>query len=234
MGAKRDCRVLIVDDDFMVARIHRGFVERMDGFVVAAEVHTAATALSAARRLLPDVILLDVYLPDMSGLRALAELRRNAAAQIDVIVVTAARDAETVSESLRLGARHYLIKPFGFDDLHERLKQVRDLRLRLDSGADQDLGQEDIDQVFGALPDIELDRRNLPKGLSKVTMTSVIVQLKQSNDDHSATSLAQTMGMSRVSVRRYLDFLVRIGWVRLAPRYGEVGRPENQYRWIHD
>lgn len=231
MNTDRECRVLIVDDDFMVARIHRGFVDRMPGFVVAGEAHTAEAALKSARRLLPDIILLDVYLPDMTGLRALAELRHTTGSVSDVIIVTAARDAETVSESLRLGARHYLIKPFGFEALHERLQQVRDFRRQFDSAADRDFGQHDVDLAFGALPGTSPEQWQLPSGLSPNTMSSVIAALKGSPADQTAASLADTIGIARVSARRYLDFLVKLGWVRMEPQYGEVGRPVNKYRW---
>lgn len=234
MNRERDCRVLIVDDDFMVARIHRGFVDRMTGFVVAGEAHTAEAALKAARRLLPDIILLDIYLPDMTGLRALAELRQSTGSTCDVIIVTAASDAETVSESLRLGVRHYLIKPFGFEDLSERLKQVRDFRQQFDTDAARDLGQKDIDLAFGALPGAPRATRALPSGLSNITMSSIIATLKTSTDDPTAASLAQTIGISRVSARRYLAFLVSVGWVKMEPQYGDIGRPVNRYRWTHD
>lgn len=233
MKHERDCRVLIVDDDFMVARIHRGFVERMPGFVVAGEAHTAETALNAARRLLPDIILLDIYLPDMSGLRALAELRRGTGSTCDVIIVTAAREAETVSESLRLGARHYLIKPFGFEDLSERLKQVRDFRQQFQGDSARDLAQKDVDLAFSSSSGVPPQSRPLPSGLSNITMSLVVATLKTSTTEHTAVSLAELTGISRVSARRYLDFLVKIGWVRIEPRYGEVGRPVNEYRWVH-
>ncbi|MGH3458795.1 response regulator [Aeromicrobium sp.] len=228
-------RVLVVDDDFMVARIHRGFVERMEGFEVAGEARTGAEALARARELQPDIVLLDIYLPDMSGLDVLEQLRSGEFPGLDVVVVTAARDADTVSSSLRFGALHYLIKPFGFDDLHARLRHVAALRSRLDSGADERaLAQRDVDQVFGTVSPQGPDRRQLPKGLSEPTMKLVVEHLRAQSAPESATTFGESLGLSRVSARRYLDHLVRIGWVRVDPKYGEVGRPEHHYRWVRD
>ena len=227
-------RVLIVDDDFMVGRIHRGFLQRMDGFDVAGEARTGAEALSAVRRLRPDIVLLDIYLPDIGGLEVFEQLRSGDYPPLDVIVVTAARDAETISTSLRLGALHYLIKPFGFDDLRERLEQVTALRSRLGVSAPQAFGQDEVDQVFGTAGTQSPTRRSLPKGLSEQTMKRVIAHFRNRSGDESATEFGDRIGLSRVSARRYLDYLVRIDWVDVDLRYGAVGRPERRYRWVRE
>ena len=116
--------VLVVDDDFMVARIHTGFVERTPGFRVTGVAHTGADALAEAERLQPDLVLLDVYLPDVSGLDLLGALRE-AAPEVDVLVISAAREADTVRRALRGGIVHYLMKPFSYDDLRVRLEHYR-------------------------------------------------------------------------------------------------------------
>lgn len=228
--------VLVVDDDFMVGRIHRGFLERMEGFVVAGEARSGAEALSAVRRLKPDIVLLDIYLPDMTGLQVLEQLRGSDFPPVDVVVVTAACDAETVSTSLRLGVLHYLIKPFSFDDLRERLEQVTVIRSRLDerSSSPQSLAQHDVDQVFGTFAGEGSAKRILPKGLSETTMKQVVARLKEHDGDESASEFGDRVGLSRVSARRYLEYLVRIGWAQVDLRYGAVGRPEHRYLWVRD
>jgi response regulator of citrate/malate metabolism len=231
------CRVLVVDDDFMVGRVHREFVSRMDGFVVVGEARSGAEAVDAARQLQPDIVLLDIYLPDMSGIEVLEKLRGREFPTIDVIVVTAARDAETVSGALRFGAVHYLIKPFSFEDLRERLKQVAETRRRLASGASAQraLAQEEVDRVFGAgAPAPVESRRGLPKGLSQPTMEMVLQGLQQQGDDESAAEFGDRVGLSRVSSRRYLEHLVAVGSVAVSLRYGVAGRPERRYRWVGD
>uniref|UniRef100_UPI0011B0864F response regulator n=1 Tax=Streptomyces sp. SM11 TaxID=565557 RepID=UPI0011B0864F len=136
-------RVLVVDDDFMVARLHRKLIERVPGFTVVGEARSGAEALTAARGLRPDLVLLDIYLPDMSGLEVLRELRGEASQpEVDVLVVTAARDADTVRGALRGGAVHYVIKPFDAAVLHERLQQYAQRRRELAAIAVP--GQEDV------------------------------------------------------------------------------------------
>ena len=138
--------VLVVDDDFMVAEIHRRFVEQVDGFRAVGVARTGAEALTAARELKPDLILLDVYLPDMTGLNVLQQLRSQGD-RMGVIMITAARELDTVSAALDGGAADYLIKPFEFPQLQAKLEAfaARADALESDRGVDQSL----IDSLFG-------------------------------------------------------------------------------------
>lgn len=172
-----------------------------------------------------------MYLPDLSGLVVLERLRTGPLADTQVIVVTAARDAETVSRSLQLGARQYLIKPFTRNDLHDRLQQVRRHRDQLARQGEQPVHQRDVDQFFGKQPDDQGTTR-LPKGLSPVTMQSVVDRLRQLDQPCTATSLGEDVGLARVSIRRYLDHLVKTNQVRVEMQYGDVGRPEHRYLWL--
>ena len=142
-------RVLVVDDDFMVAKVHSGYVARTPGFEVVGVAHTGADAVRLVRELRPDLVLLDVYLPDVDGLAVLRELR-GVADDVDVIVITAATDVETVRSALRGGVLHYLIKPFEYAALRDQLAHFAALDRRLDQLASA--GQADVDQVFGARP----------------------------------------------------------------------------------
>lgn len=237
MMSDRELRVLVVDDDFMVARVHVGFVNQIEGFTAVGTAHSAREALSGIRRLRPDVVLLDVYLPDGSGLEVLEQLRPTEHGPVSVIVVTAARDVETVSASLHLGAQHYLIKPFRRDDLRERLEHVRSVHRRLEPhGAEADqVQQHEVDRIFGTdTRATATQRRTLPKGLSEVTMREVVRGLRESDTPVSASTLADQLGLSRVSVRRYLDHLVRLGRAGVQHQYGEVGRPQHRYYWVEE
>ncbi|MCW2686044.1 MAG: hypothetical protein JWR37_934 [Mycobacterium sp.] len=129
--------VLVVDDDFMVAEIHRRFVERVEGFRAVGVARTGAEALTAVRQMKPDLILLDVYLPDMTGLQVLHQLRSEGD-PVGVIMITAARELDTVSGALDGGAADYLIKPFEFPQLRAKLESfaARALTLESDGGAD--------------------------------------------------------------------------------------------------
>ena len=215
--------VLVVDDDFMVARIHTGFVERTPGFRVTGVAHTGADALAEAERLQPDLVLLDVYLPDVSGLDLLGALRE-AAPEVDVLVISAAREADTVRRALRGGIVHYLIKPFSYDDLRVRLEHYQQAYGGLSS---EQADQAAVDRVFG----VRGSDKRLPKGFSPETLRLVEDSLRQETADLSAAEAASLLGISRVSARRYLEHLSETGKVEVSLRYGEVGRPERRYTW---
>ncbi len=218
-------RVLVVDDDFMVARVHTGFVSRVSGFEVVGTCHTGADAMAAAAELAPDLVLLDLYLPDQFGLDVLAGLRR-AGRECDVMVITAAKEADAVRGALRQGVVDYVLKPFGFEDLRERLERYA---ARRDALADTRVrGQEDIDRVLsrGGGPVAAL-----PKGMSPQTASLVEAALRGAKGSLSATETAELVGVSRVSARRYLEYFCSIGQAEVSLRYGSAGRPERRYRW---
>lgn len=217
-----EIRVLVVDDDFMVARIHGGYVARVPGFEVVATAHSGADALAAVARHRPDLVLLDIYLPDMSGLEVLKALD-----DVDVLVISAARDVPTVREAMRRGAVNYLIKPFTATALAERLQQYADTRRQL-TAIGPEARQDDVDRLFGTPSPASA----LPKGLSPATCSLVADTLREAGRDLSAAEAAELAGLSRVSARRYLEFLCVTGRAELRPRYGTAGRPEHRYRWI--
>ena len=217
--------VLVVDDDFMVAEIHRRFVDRLDGFRTVGVARTGSDALRAAQDLRPDLILLDVYLPDMTGLEVLQRLRSDGDG-VGVIMITAARELDTVSGALDGGAADYLIKPFEFDQLQAKLAAFAARADALESagGVDQSL----IDSLFGsptgAAP------KMLPKGLGAETGELVLAAVRDAGEV-SAAECADLVGISRVSARRYLEHFLGAGTVELRLQYG-VGRPERRYRLV--
>ena len=230
-------RVLVVDDDFMVARVHRKFVERVPGFEVVGEARSGQDALDAVRRHRPDLVLLDIYLPDMTGLEVLRELRAQAD-PVDVLVVSAARDVETVQEAFRGGAVQYLIKPFTAEAMRERLtdfqRRHRTVRAAATQG-DAELAQREVDALFGGARAARPSDAELPKGLTVQTLRLVAGALRQRAGDEqptlSAAECAEEVGLARVSVRRYLEHLVDTGRAEVGLRYGQAGRPERRYRW---
>ncbi|TCP54325.1 response regulator of citrate/malate metabolism [Tamaricihabitans halophyticus] len=220
--------VLVVDDDFMVAKVHGGYVTRTPGFTVAGVAHTGADALRAVRELAPDLVLLDIYLPDMDGISVLRELRADDSGP-DVIVITAARDVDTIRAAMHGGVLHYLIKPFGYPALHDQLRHFATLRAKLDGHPGSTaLGQADVDQVFGTRP---RGSTTLPKGLTAQTAELVERALRETGTPISASACAERVQLSRVSVRRYLEFFVDHGKAEVTLRYGGAGRPERLYCW---
>ncbi|MCW2134634.1 response regulator [Arthrobacter sp. VKM Ac-2550] len=218
-------KVLIVDDDFMVAKVHAGFVRQTTGFAVVGVAHTGAQALVEAKRLQPDLVLLDIHLPDISGLDLLQQLREEVP-ELDVLVISAAREVDTVRRALRGGIVHYLMKPFSNEDLRERLEHYQQAYRPLASSKST-AEQADVNRVFG----VSRSERPLPKGCSVETLRLVEQLLRDTGTDLSASEAADRLGTSRVSARRYLEYLSDDGRVEVQLRYGGVGRPERRYAW---
>lgn len=234
MTSAPELTVLVVEDDFMVASIHTRFVERVDGFRVVGVAATGSQALEETARLSPDVLLLDVHLPDFSGIELLRRLRGRGD-DADVIVITAAREADTVRAAAAGGAAHYVVKPFPFEDLAARLDDVRRSRealarigQRAEGAEHRDEVQAGIDEVFSHQGARET-RERLPKGLSAETARAVLAAL-QTAGELSATECAEEIGVSRVSARRYLEHFASTGRIGVRLNYGTAGRPERRYR----
>lgn len=221
-------RVLVVDDDFMVCTVHKRYVERLAGFVVAGVARTGAEALARVDDSGADLVLLDVYLPDMSGLEVARELHGRGRRPVDIIAITAARDVPTVREAISGGVLHYLIKPFTFAAFAEKLERYAAVRRQLRSQGSAD--QTEVDQFFATLRGSSTEL-TLPKGLSRSTYELVERVLREEAGDRSAAEVAEAAGLSRVSARRYLEHLARDGRAELTLKYGAAGRPEHRYRW---
>ena len=220
-------RVVVVDDDFRIAGIHAAYVDKVDGFQAIAQAHTAAEAIAAVDRLRPDLLLLDLYLPDEHGLELAARLRRDGHPPVDVIVITAAKDADSVRAAMQRGALHYLLKPFGFPALRDKLLSYGQMRSRLSALHEPD--QRSVDRVFGALR--APDQLAGAKGRSPHTLEAVERLLVSSKQEMSAAEVAEMTGMSRATAQRYLSHLHEIGRVEIRLRYGSGGRPEHRDRW---
>jgi len=214
--------VLVVDDDFRVARIHSAFVDRVEGFRTVGVAHTGAEALLAAQRLRPDLVLLDLYLPDVFGLDLISRMRVEGS-DSDVIVISAANEAQTVERAVKLGVASYLLKPFTMDDLAARLAEYQAQR-RTRSGSTLG-GQAEVDRFFG-----RGERPvSLPKGMSPETAVLVLDCLRRQEGELSAQECGDAVGIARVSARRYLEHFAERGEVQVALRYGNRGRPERRY-----
>lgn len=222
---------LVVDDDFRVSGIHAAYVSKVEGFSVVSRAASAQEALHAIRSLRPDLLLLDVYLPDGSGLDVLRRLTGEAGApRPDAILTTGARDVGTVRTAMQLGAVGYLVKPFGFAALAERLTAYRQLRQRMDAldpSAEHD--QADVDALFSAARPHAVPPAP-GKGLSAPTLALVLEAVRSARRDLSTVEVAELTGISRQTAQRYLSYLVRNGLARLEFRYGAAGRPEHRYR----
>jgi two-component system CitB family response regulator len=212
-----DLTVLVVDDDFRIARLHEGLVESAPGFRslgTASSVRAALAVLDAER---PDLVLLDAYLPDGSGLDLVRRI------EPDVILITAADDAATVRRALRGGAVSYLVKPFAPELLLARLAAYAAYRAGLDT--DRPLDQAAVDRAMQALRPGRTSTQARP-----ATEQAVLDALAASGDELSAPEIAERVGVSRATAQRYLGALARDRVVDVQLKYGSTGRPEHRYR----
>ncbi|MEV7795076.1 response regulator [Streptomyces sp. NPDC087512] len=220
--------VLVVDDDFMVARVHRAFVERVEPFRVVGVAGTGEQALAAVDELRPDLVLLDLYLPDLFGLDVIPRLRA-AGHDCDVMVISAARESDAVRGAVRHGVVDYLLKPFDFEDLRSRLERYAVQRGRLLGTVVR--SQADVDRVLAGAAAPAVPVPALPKGMSVETAELVERTLREAEGTLSASECAALTGVSRVSARRYLEYFHTVGSADVSLRYGVAGRPERRYRF---
>jgi response regulator of citrate/malate metabolism len=220
--------VLIVDDDYRVAQVNADFVGRMPNMRVVGQAHTAVAALEAAVKHRPDLVLLDIYLPDASGLEVLERLRRQGEHKPDVLLLTAARDMPTVRRAMRAGALHYLIKPVDFGTLHQRLTAYAELHER--RRVEGEVDQREVDRLFGLMRRGDSVGARLPKGQSSPTAERIVGVLRESAESLPAVAVAERVGISRATAQRYLSSLAQADVVRLELNYGSTGRPEHRYR----
>ncbi|MFF3269623.1 response regulator [Streptomyces chrestomyceticus] len=218
-------RVLVVEDDPVAADAHALYVGRVPGFAVSGTVRSVAGARRHLDRHRVDLILLDLFLPDGHGLTFVRSLRA-AGYGADVIAVTSARDLAVVREGVSLGVVQYVLKPFTFATLRDRLLRYAAFR----AAAGEASGQDEVDRALAALRAPQ--PAALPKGLTAATLRLVTDALRAAPGGLGATAAAEQIGISRITARRYLEHLVDTGRAARAPQYGQVGRPELRYRWM--
>lgn len=225
-------QVLIVEDDFRVADINRQFVDQVDGFHVVQIAKTGEEALAYLRNssALPELILLDVYMPDSEGLSLFWKIRKNYP-EIDLIMVTAAKEVPTIRETLQGGIFDYIVKPVDFLRLETALTRYSHQCRLLASR--EELEQAEIDQLFGLQTEAKsknVTDGKLPKGIDQLTLDKIKIALLKS-DERGVTALqtGEEIGVSRSTARRYLEHLVSAKEAEAELKYGEVGRPERRY-----
>ena len=226
--------VLIVDDDAMVAELNRLYVARVPGFRCSG----SASTLSQAQEMINDpqqeidLVLLDVYMQQDSGLDLLPTIRESGRA-IDVIMITSAADAATVQTAMHYGVVDYLIKPFQFPRFEVALlswRKKRDLK-----NAKSSYAQADVDSLLRSGVQQQESARRLPKGLTPQTLRLVCQWIDAWQErDFSTNELAAALQISRVSCRKYLIWLEQLHILYTTNHYGITGRPEYRYRLVVD
>lgn len=222
-------KVLIVEDDPMVAEFNRRYLEQVGGFELIAVAPSVADALQILDRQDVNLILLDIFMPGLNGFDLLAQIRKLGQG-VDVIVVSAACDSQSIKKALRFGAVDYLIKPFEFERFNTALSTYRDW-VRMTKGQEK-LSQAELD-VRLLHPNPIAAPSELPKGLTRNTLKTVWENIQEMKErSFSTEEMASRVGVSRVSMRKYLSFLTEIGVLDMEVIYGSVGRPVYQHRCI--
>ncbi len=217
----RPTRVILIEDDLWVARINREMVEVEPDFLVVGQAETVREGLALARSLEPDLLLVDVYLPDGSGLELIHTLRIERQA-FEAIMITAASDLDSIQHALRDGVLDYLIKPFEQSRLQQALGRYRQ-RQAIREG--RNFTQARLDRLLG-----QSSASHLPKGVDASTLEQVREALIGTDEPLSAEEVGARVGLNRVTAWRYLEHLVRVGFVGLEVAHGGVGRPTKRYR----
>ena len=222
-------KTVIVEDDRMVAAINAQFAEKTPGVQVVATFHNGRDALAFLEQTGVDLLLLDLYMPEMSGVELLTELRRKGC-NADAVFITAANDAPHIQDALRLGAVDYLIKPFRYERFEEALDKVVVRRKVIESGLE--FTQADIDEMIRARrPNPESRTAELEKGIQRQTLDHIRADLcKNASTYRTAEQIAADTGLSKVTVRRYLNYLIGTNEAESQVDYSTGGRPRVEYR----
>lgn len=219
-------RLMIVEDDPMVAEFNKLYTEKIKGFELVAVSSSVDDAITVVRKQQVDLILLDIFMPGKNGLELLSYLRENEM-DIDVIIISAASDMERIQRAIRYGVVDYLIKPFQFDRLNKTLLAYREKITFLQN--QNVISQKELDEQFFKMEEKEVIE-DLPKGLTNHTLKQVWENINEINlDTFTTDDVVKNIGISRVTVRKYLKFLTDIGVLHEKINYGTVGRPVYQY-----
>ncbi|ASR03826.1 response regulator [Gordonia rubripertincta] len=221
-------RVLIVEDEPVIAEAHRDYLARIGGFEVVGAVTTAQEALRAARTHGVDLVLLDLGLPDARG-TDLASALSGVRPAPDVIAITAQRDLPTVRAASSRGVLLYLLKPFTFAAFRDKIEQYLRYREAL-TGEAEAVSQRDVDRALAELRSGD-HRRTAKKGSAPQTEDAVCRAVRDSADGLTASEAARALGSSRVTAWRYLERLADDGVLDRDTQYGSAGRPQVRYRW---
>lgn len=221
-------RVMIIEDDFAIAELHHKYLSQLEGLEVVGIATTRMEAEMQLDILKPDLLLMDVYLPDGTGLEILNTLRAKNQT-CDVILITAARDVDTLQQAMRGGVVDYLLKPIMFPRLEMALKKYISQRQSLNIAGSLD--QHMVDKMLQSSGATDTAAKRLPKGIDSVTLDKIRA-LFPGGEMLTADEAGEKIGASRTTARRYLEFLISSGELQADLNYGTVGRPERCYKKV--
>ncbi|WP_088014210.1 response regulator [Gottfriedia acidiceleris] len=227
---KNFIEVLIVEDDSRIAEIHQRFIERIEGFSVIGIATNYQEAVDLIEILKPQLVLLDVYFPDMNGLDFLQWMKKHSILA-DVIMITASKEIDSVNKALHYGVFDFIIKPVIFDRFKRSLIRYANYSNKVKSLQSKSayLTQEEIDGLIGKNNSVIEEQSIYPKGIDKLTLDKVLFAINEVHNGMTAENIGLEIGVSRTTARRYLEYLVSEGKVSADLAYGTIGRPERVY-----
>lgn len=222
-------QVLVVEDDPMVMEITCKYVDSVPGFKVVRRAGNSVAAEEALKEERIDLMILDIFMPGRNGVDLLAELRA-AGCLTDVVFLTAADDTDFINRAQKLGFVDYLIKPFSYERFRDSLAHYQKMRELLHASGKTT--QEELDNTLR--PGLLSESARVHKGMHPKTLEIIRNCLEAIPEGSLITQaeLGDRLGLSKVTVRRYMEYLVSTGEVAVEMVYGSVGRPSYTYRRI--
>ncbi|GAB6168870.1 response regulator [Clostridium carnis] len=227
-------KVILVEDDPMVREINYKFLMKLQGFKVVSQADSISSAKEKIKNNKADLVLLDVFLPDGKGLDLLKWIRENSI-NLDIILITADNSLITVDEAFKFGVVDYLVKPFTFNRFKEAFEIYKNRYSNLKEV--QTVNQKSIDEYIlnnrGITREVK-EETELAKGLNQNTYNQIWNYISNNlSDKFTADELADGVGLARVTVRRYLEYMSKEERLKLTPEYGRIGRPVHYYEVKH-
>ncbi|MGG1674796.1 response regulator [Neobacillus sp. NRS-1170] len=218
---------VIAEDDFRIADIHEKFLNKFNEIEVAGKALNGSQTIEMLTEKTPDLLILDIYMPDMLG-SDLLPIIREGFPKVSIIMITAATDKDFIEKALSYGVENYLIKPVNRERFDEVILDFIKKYTLLNSK--QEINQKYVDLLFGN-KEIEKPGKEteLPKGIDEITLRKVKNVLLVKNQGLSAEEVGNEIGASRITARRYLEYLSSIKEAKAEVVYGIVGRPERKY-----
>lgn len=221
-------KVLVAEDDPMVCSLHVQTIQQVRGFSVAGTVGDGMELLRFFESSSADLIVMDIFMPRLSGLDALKKLRAEGNVT-DVILVSAGKNPQLVSQAKLLGAFDYMIKPYSLKRFRTSLEAYLEHRTKMPADTEE-ATQDALDTIFeiSSATQSPGGSEKLPKGLQPGTLSLV---MKELTDDKglSAEEICNRLSISRSTAWRYLDHLSRTGAVKIQFEYNGPGRPLKRY-----
>ena len=209
-------RILIIEDDPMVAMIHKEYFKKKDLANDLNHVSTLGEAKTFLEKFDADLVVLDNYLTDGQGVEYLPEVKG-----YPIIMITAANDIQTVEAALTNGVVDYLVKPFTYERFSQAVDKVQEYVSLLSK---EKINQDLIDDYLNS-GRVEEEEDSLPKGLSRITLKKVLENIKEQERGFTTQQVADNLDISRITIRKYLNHLVNINVLSEDAEYYTSGRP---------